>query len=1855
MFYEGYEPKRAAMESSMRRSTSMPPANLFWSDRTQTDHTLEFLRPINLDAHTAPIPQDDDLDVSPRPLQSGDQQGPQDQSQVASFKTPGSPCAEKPQSAAGLEIEDGKGECGDRSAPEVRVMAEKKPERVWNRRAQGGSGKVEESLERAQTDEKHGRQFEEELADEVLLHFQQETARLQSQNALLTLELQRLKDEKEFQKKLTVPPSWSHDRAPTPPPRMSPATHGSQNWMSPDTFRCTPNGTRIPNGPPPPDPPPFPSWPPELASYEIVAEPPTKLRGVMGDRVYQVGGGTCSPRTARNFWLEQEVAALKERLECESLRSKSFQGSYWSKPFQTETDRAREVEESVTSMRRNAGMDGTGMDVGWHEHGEKRLRDRASMEHVSHGRCLHDRAGALVSSMSSAKHGGLHHEDRASIAPEQSLGAVYPRDRPIAAPEQSLGAVYPRDRVITAPEESLGDVCQRDRAGSCGPRERALHHGGALRGDRELVEDGDLKSVPIQLPLLPPPDGRDASLEAGDWLVQLEPLVGDLSKHAASWWKRVMQTTTATYAEWLHADPLSRLKIVSPDNGPLCVGFERLDQRMTSLLLQAVPKSIKDEIIATRELTTAAILFRVMRAYQPGGLIEKSRLLEDLTMVPTTKSAQEVVAALRLWKRKASRASELCAQLPDPLLLIRTLDGIAKPVVDGSHQANFRIASFRMNYSLDIRPSMANVWLFYDLLLAEAEVAVHSATVAVPGEPKTPTKSVKALQSPLATKTTTTASNAWPCKFWLTDGGCRQGQRCRWPHPWEGVTDKNMRCWSCSSNQHLQQDCPYKAQVRSPVGGEGEGNKDEIGGGLKNGDNKGKGKGKGKTKGKHKAEGGQQKSPNKENASTEVKKDEAVSKTTVAAAEDEVKGKNEAATSSSGSSTGDGKKADSGGTGGGTSELLQEATKLLKSLHLPAAKMIQLQELGDLQGNPADLMLLDSGATHSLRRAKSWSEWEQSTPTVVALAQGTTSSLRIKTGTDTLLATPEDSSFGNGILPMGALTNIGYEVKWIGGDCMMKGPDGSSVDVKVVNGCPMIERHLGMVLMEKLENDSRITAARTALVKAIVQQPGLLKDLHYVDPETLLTIMLKKEFPDLPDTICRKVVPRMAEEVNGEQLPWNRRMRRRILKARRVILHLYSGPDQKTWKQLEDQDTVVVCIDKVINSKMDMMNDNVMLFLMKIAISGTLHAIIGGPPCRSVSACRYANDGGPAPVRSEQEPYGMSTLTPQQRQWVEEDITMMFRMKLLYMTAEQYKPSWCSKVLFAMEQPQDPREYRSAEDVAKHDYMSVWRTKEWQRFQDRFNMMKTSFEQGAFGHKKPKPTTFGHNISGLEELDGAKSSPEVRHQTDWKDLSLQERIAESSTWSEWAVGLKAALVEGLRRNLTPIEVGRHHIWALGSAEEAPRDSDCDGLKPPLNQPQLCPLSEVALTKWKAHILNDHQPMRRDCKVCVEAAGKSRQHRRIRHPSAYCLSMDLSGKLKRGKDQFGKPAAYILIGCYTFPTTADDVPLCGPGQVSAPEDAPLPTLDEMVDEDGVCGDVEDGELPRFEAEEVEHPEDVDERTLGRAKASYNSWMKLVEECKQVKVKTLTFTETIASRHTSNLLEGIAKIYSRIRSLGLPVLRLHADRAREFTSQVVQNWCHQRDVVPTYTCGSDWKSNGRAENEIGIVKRHAKVLMRAHAVNEEAWPMLVRHAAERRLRWQLRQVGYPVPALLPFHTKVLVKRKSWNERYAAWRWERSPAKIMGPDPWSSLTSGGYCVQLEDGKFLASTDVVVEQSELGEEASVDLVVQERLQGDQQAPEAPRKETEVQAGRPTSSLSGVGFQLGGESYHRSWRWRSN
>ena len=80
-----------------RRASSLPPANPFWSDRTQADHELEQMRPVNLESWEAPVPHDDDdLDQSPRvPLPSG--VSGHDAKPAALTLDSEKPCVEEPQ------------------------------------------------------------------------------------------------------------------------------------------------------------------------------------------------------------------------------------------------------------------------------------------------------------------------------------------------------------------------------------------------------------------------------------------------------------------------------------------------------------------------------------------------------------------------------------------------------------------------------------------------------------------------------------------------------------------------------------------------------------------------------------------------------------------------------------------------------------------------------------------------------------------------------------------------------------------------------------------------------------------------------------------------------------------------------------------------------------------------------------------------------------------------------------------------------------------------------------------------------------------------------------------------------------------------------------------------------------------------------------------------------------------------------------------------------------------------------------------------------------------------------------------------------------------------------------------------------------------------------------------------------------------------------------------------------------------------------------------------------------------------------------------------------------------------------
>ena len=89
----------------------------------------------------------------------------------------------------------------------------------------------------------------------------------------------------------------------------------------------------------------------------------------------------------------------------------------------------------------------------------------------------------------------------------------------------------------------------------------------------------------------------------------------------------------------------------------------------------------------------------------------------------------------------------------------------------------------------------------------------------------------------------------------------------------------------------------------------------------------------------------------------------------------------------------------------------------------------------------------------------------------------------------------------------------------------------------------------------------------------------------------------------------------------GARLPWNRRKRRRLARASNIIVHVFAGENPKFWEnQLSTATTEVICVDLLGGCKADLMDRNVYGYLLQLAASGRLRTLLGGPPCRTISA-----------------------------------------------------------------------------------------------------------------------------------------------------------------------------------------------------------------------------------------------------------------------------------------------------------------------------------------------------------------------------------------------------------------------------------------------------------------------------------------------------------------------------------------------------------------------------------------------------------------------------------------------------------
>ena len=919
-------------------------------------------------------------------------------------------------------------------------------------------------------------------------------------------------------------------------------------------------------------------------------------------------------------------------------------------------------------------------------------------------------------------------------------------------------------------------------------------------------------------------EGELGSLVLGDWIQLISPTMRDLSTTSWRWWEEVMQGAMMAYREWLRAEPVQRLHIKAEVPRECNTVWSRLEQRGQLMLLNAVPASIRSEMLANRASNSVDVLYALFRRYQPGGLAERSRLLRQLVEPKTPQTMNEVVEMLRGWRRSLRRAQELEIATPDATLLLGALDKMSELVGKTSNQVAFRMSSTRATLGVDVTPTLETVLSFSDMLTAEAESLAISDVQPPPEIKVTKVKAMTAVAEEKAEKGVGKAradgrSDEKPCRFWGTDEGCRKGQDCRFKHDWGGL-EKKGRCFGCSVNGHSKKDCPtMKPRPKE--------------------------------------------SPEKQ-AVKSVKEKVTAS---------QAKGEAMDAGPKSGGSEPVNSRSNEGDKGAGTSgemkDLLNEATTLLKSLRPSSSmKAIRLSSLEVREGGRA---LLDGGATHCLRRTSSEEEWASAQEVNVELAAGT-AVLRLLPWTRTLL-TKEDVQV---IVPLGVLISLGYEAVWEKTRFELTDPTGLVLDTKVENSCPTIDEALAHELIQEIERS--MVRERARLAHLAGEDIGL-----EVDPEEAKHLSeLKDLFPQVPHHLLERLLPKKSW--TGEGLPWNRHERRRVRKAKEVVIHLFSGDSKRFWqKELEAESRAVLCIDTVIDQGMNLLRDDIFSYLLDLADGGTVCALLGGPPCRTMSRLRFKQPG-PPPLREREGPYrfGLPQLDRYLRKQVEDDTVLFLRQLYLHHRAALARGP--KVTLAALEQPEDPEEYLKAEEKEAHRYPSYWSWPEWRAVRDRWGLMEVSFDQGPMGHSRRKPTRLGTNIPRLAELQ------DIRGHGNGGDAALAEnlteRIKQSRDWSAWAPGLKQALAIAIR----------------------------EALNSPVHQ-----VKRMDLEAWRRHLLNGHLPYNRECKSCVIAASRGKAHKRIPHAEAYTLSIDTAGPFMLADDQLGK-GRFVLVGVYLAPVT-----------------------------------------------------------------------------------------------------------------------------------------------------------------------------------------------------------------------------------------------------------------------------------------------------------------------------------------------
>ncbi|CAE7406162.1 GIP [Symbiodinium sp. CCMP2592] len=340
------------------------------------------------------------------------------------------------------------------------------------------------------------------------------------------------------------------------------------------------------------------------------------------------------------------------------------------------------------------------------------------------------------------------------------------------------------------------------------------------------------------------------------------------------------------------------------------------------------------------------------------------------------------------------------------------------------------------------------------------------------------------------------------------------------------------------------------------------------------------------------------------------------------------------------------------------------------------------------------------------------------------------------------------------------------------------------------------------------------------------------------------------------------------------------------------------------------------------------------------------------------------------------------------------------------------------------------------------------------------------------------------------------------------------------------------------------------------------------------------MTEAEKAKWMRHLRNNHLPFEKRCRTCIETSATGRAHRRVIAPSCYVLSLDLCGPFRvKGEYAGARGYKYALIGAYVMPKLS--------GYKDAPVEEPDPEEEAALEEDDWMEEIPQGEEPLDPKDEAE---------LKKSKERYEELLKGIGDSMEYQV--LHYAIPLKTRLMRDVDMAVKTLYLQLRAEGLPVTRVHSDRARELRGADLRAWLLHRDVLPT--CGEAQvpQTNGRAEAAVKQAKKRAKTLLMSAGLPRACWPWAMAYGAYQQREFALSRGA----SVIPFGSPVHVRNKVFgtgDKHDLDSRWKEGI--YMGPAP---DIRNGHTVRFPEGRYVSSMHLRTRVVDIDKELKLDEV---------------------------------------------------